>query len=181
MPLLEDKLRKIRLLVLDVDGVLTDGSLIYGPQGEELKTFHVHDGLGINLARQSGLRTAIITGRDSEIVAQRARDLRIEPVLQGVRNKAAALRDLAERLQLDLAEICYVADDLNDLPAVRLAGAVVAVADAAAEVKAAADYVTTRPGGRGAVRETVEVILKAQGRWEQAVAGFVAKLEADGQ
>ena len=178
---LEGKLSRVRLLALDVDGVLTDGMLMYGPQGEELKTFHVHDGLGISLARQSGLPSAIITGRNSEIITKRARELRIEHVLMGVRDKGAALRKLAEELHLDLSEICFVADDLNDLPALHLAGVAIAVADAAPEVKVVADYITARSGGCGAVREAVEVILRAQGRWEQAVSTFVANLEADGQ
>lgn len=162
--------KSIRLLVLDVDGVLTEGQIAVGSEGEIWKVFHSQDGLGIAAAGKVGLKTAIITGRHSEMVRRRCQELKITDVVQGSMDKAASLRELAAVHKLDLSEIAYAGDDLNDLPALSLAGLACAVANAAEEVKAAAHYVTNRQGGRGAVREIIELILKAQGKWEDVVS-----------
>ena len=144
-----------------------------------MKTFHVRDGLGIRLAVNFGLTVAIVSGRTSEAVLRRARDLRVTEVIQRARNKAAALSQLSERLAIPLEETAFLADDLNDLPALELAGVPMAVADAAPEVKAAAVFITRARGGQGAVREAVEAILKAQDRWEEAVASYLELLKRE--
>ncbi|NLC57617.1 MAG: HAD-IIIA family hydrolase [Armatimonadetes bacterium] len=164
----------IRLLAMDVDGVLTDGVLYLGRSGEELKAFHVHDGLGLALARGAGLQVAFVTGRSSEAVRRRAGELGVEHLLEGVRHKGEALRDLARRLELPREAVAFVGDDLNDLPAFAACGLPIAVADAPARVRAAAAWVTQARGGRGAVREVVEGILAVQGRLDDAVARYLA-------
>ena len=170
-----DKLKRIKLLAMDVDGVLTDGSMIFGPTGD-IKVFHVLDGLGIDLAMRAGLRIAWITGNTSAAVAERARSLGVTELYQGQRDKSAALRGIAERNSVALEEVAYIGDDLNDLPALEAAGAAFAVANAAPEVRAAADFVTERSGGRGAVREAIEMILKAQGYWDDGIRAFLDML-----
>lgn len=162
-------LRRIRLLAMDVDGVLTDGRLIYDAEGRELKAFHIRDGLGIRLAQAGGLTVAFITARKSRMVADRARELGVEEVHQQVADKADKLREIAQRRGLAMAEVAYLGDDLNDLRAVQAAGCGIAVADAAPELRALADHVTAAPGGYGAVREVVTAILQAQGTYEQVV------------
>ncbi|MFQ5464757.1 MAG: KdsC family phosphatase [Thermodesulfobacteriota bacterium] len=166
------KARAVRLLVLDVDGVLTDGRLIYTDDGAEAKAFDVKDGHGIKLLQRSGVDVAIVTGRTSGVVEHRARNLGIELVYQGMLDKTRALDDIIERTGLDAGELAYVADDVVDLPFLSRVGFSVAVADASGEVRARADYVTTRPGGRGAVREVCELILKAQGSWDRVMARY---------
>lgn len=180
---IESRLEPLRLLAMDVDGVLTDGAIVLGYDADgallELKSFHARDGLGISLAQAAGLEVAWITGRLSPLVARRAAELRVREVCQWARDKRRALAELAARLQLPREAVLYVGDDLNDLPAFAAAGVRVAVADADAAVRAAADWVTTAPGGRGAVREVVERVLRAQGRYEAAVEGFLRRLEAE--
>jgi 3-deoxy-D-manno-octulosonate 8-phosphate phosphatase (KDO 8-P phosphatase) len=163
-----EKLKRIKLLAMDVDGVLTDGSMIFGPSGD-IKVYNAQDGLGIRLAMAAGLEIAWITGNISSAVAQRAQTLQVAEVYQGQRYKSVTLRDIAARKGLSREEIAYIGDDLNDLPALEEAGAAFAVADAAPEVRIAADFVTERPGGHGAVREVIELILKAQSRWDEGV------------
>lgn len=155
---------RVRLVVFDVDGVMTNGQLILGPAGEELKIFHVRDGHGLVMLRESGLAVAIITGRQSAVVAARMAELGIEFVYQGQRDKLVALADLRERLGIADDEICYVGDDLPDLPVLRQVGLPVTVADGHPQCVAAARWQTTAPGGAGAVRELCEMILAAQGR-----------------
>jgi 3-deoxy-D-manno-octulosonate 8-phosphate phosphatase (KDO 8-P phosphatase) len=161
------------LLVLDVDGVLTDGGIIYGDNGLELKVFHVRDGSGLKLWQRAGKRSALITGRTSTVVAVRAAELGIDPVIQGEADKGRAFQELLAKLQAPAETACYVGDDLMDLPAMSKSGLAVAVADACPEAIAAAHYVTPSGGGRGAVRETIELILKSQRRWEEIVAGYM--------
>jgi 3-deoxy-D-manno-octulosonate 8-phosphate phosphatase (KDO 8-P phosphatase) len=170
---LQQRAQKIRLLILDVDGVLTDGRIIYTDSGEELKFFHVRDGHGIRLLQQVGIEVALITGRHSQVVAHRAKNLEITRVYQGVRDKLAVLGALQRELALTDAEIAVVGDDLVDLGMMRRAGLAVAVADAPREVQEHAHWVTTNPGGRGAVRELAEFILKAQGRWASLVEQYL--------
>lgn len=157
--------RRVRLLVLDVDGVLTDGRLVYGPDGENQMTFHVQDGQGIKTAQAAGLVVALVSGRSSPMVAQRAKELGVSEVHLAVSDKAAALADLLARHGLAAEEAACMGDDLADLPLLARGGLALSVPGGAAEARAAAQYVTARGGGQGAVREAVELILKAQGRW----------------
>jgi 3-deoxy-D-manno-octulosonate 8-phosphate phosphatase (KDO 8-P phosphatase) len=158
----------IELLVMDVDGVLTDGILTLDERGGEIKRFHVRDGAGIALWHQAGKHTAILSGRSSAAVDRRAAELGIAPVIQGVPHKADPFRRLLAELGLELGQACYIGDDLPDLPVLSIAGLGLAAcpADAAAEVRQAAHLVTQAPGGRGAVREVIEIILRHQGTWD---------------
>lgn len=166
----------IKMLAMDVDGVLTDGSMVYTSDGIT-KIFHVHDGLGLRLAVSAGLKVVWITGNVTSVVAQRAADLQITAIFQNARYKDTAMRAVAEQHGVGLDEIAYIGDDLNDLPAFRLAGVTFAPVNAVHEIKLAADYVTERAGGFGAVREMVEQVLKAQGRWEEAISSFLEVLK----
>jgi len=172
---LREKARAVTLLVLDVDGVLTDGGLYYGAQGEALKRFAVKDGHGLVLAHLVGLRAAILTARRSEIVERRAAELWLSPVSQGNKDKRAGLLALLDEASVPASRAGYVGDDVNDLPAMAEVGFRACPCDAAPEVRKAADYVARAQGGRGAVRETVELILKAQGRWQQALSLMASK------
>ncbi len=165
-------LTDIRCLCLDVDGVLTDGGIVLDDHGVETKRFNVRDGAGLTIWRRLGYHVAIITGREGMVVQHRARELQIEHVVQGSPDKAAALLELTQRMSVTPAQTAVLADDLPDLPMMREAGYPMAVADAVPEVREAAAYVTTACGGRGAVREVVEYIVKGQGRWEEALALF---------
>jgi 3-deoxy-D-manno-octulosonate 8-phosphate phosphatase (KDO 8-P phosphatase) len=169
---LDTRCRAIRLVVCDVDGVLTDGRIILDNQGIESKQFHVRDGMGIRLWRKAGYSFGLITHRSSHIVKTRAAELGIDILRQGIDDKLAAMRGVLEESRLSMAQVCYVGDDLPDLPVVGAVGLGVAVADACVELRQAAHYVTTTPGGSGAVRETIELILKAQARWEDLIQGY---------
>ena len=164
---LVDRLAPIQLLVLDVDGVLTDGSIIIDDQGIESKHFHVRDGSAIALWNKLGKRTAILSGRSARCVALRAAELAIAPVIQGSSDKGEALRTMIGELGLVPEQVGFMGDDLADLPALALAGFAACPSDAAAEVRAAAHFMSAAPGGRGAVREVVETVLKAQGAWPE--------------
>lgn len=157
--------KAIRLLILDVDGVLTDGRLVYGPVGEELKVFHVQDGLAVVEAQRCGLSVAVISGRASAAVSRRMADLGVLEVHQGSDDKQAVLEGLLRRRGVGLRETAYMADDLPDLPLMKSIGLALAPANAVAEVKRVAHWVGRRAGGEGAVREAVEAILKARGAW----------------
>ncbi|MCW8925573.1 MAG: 3-deoxy-manno-octulosonate-8-phosphatase KdsC [Xanthomonadales bacterium] len=167
-PALRERAANVRLLVLDVDGVLTDGKLYLDHAGNEMKAFHARDGLGIKVLQRFGIEVALITGRVSEPVAQRAAQLDIKHVYQGHEHKLGAYLDLLERTGLDPEQTCFAGDDWIDLPVMLRAGLAVAVADAEPRVKQKAHWVTTQKGGRGAVREVCNLILAAQGK-EQAV------------
>jgi YrbI family 3-deoxy-D-manno-octulosonate 8-phosphate phosphatase len=162
----------IELLLSDVDGVLTDGRVIINNQGIETKQFHIRDGLGIRLWQRSGGRFGLITGRSSHVVKLRAVELDIAIVRQGVDDKLAVTQSLLQELQLKPEQVAYIGDDLPDLPVVRFVGLGVAVADACAELKQSAHHITTAAGGAGAVRETIELILKAQRRWDDLVQSY---------
>ena len=164
-PTFAARAKAIRLLILDVDGVLTDGRLVYGPAGEELKVFHVQDGLAIVGAQRSGLIVAVISGRASPAVSRRMADLGVLEVHQGTDDKEAVLDALLRRRRVTPRETAYMADDLPDLPLLRRVGLALAPANAAAEVKRVVHWVGRRAGGQGAVREAVETILKARGSW----------------
>ena len=178
---MQKRLAQIKLLALDVDGVLTDGTINIGNNGEIFKGFNAKDGLGISCALRSGLNIAIITGRKSEIIHKRAEELGISLLCEGVKDKYSELRRLAEELQLTQDEIAYMGDDLNDLPAFKAAGISFAPQDAVTEVITMANIVTTKCGGRGAVREAVENILKAQNKWKALVATYLESGQGDKQ
>jgi 3-deoxy-D-manno-octulosonate 8-phosphate phosphatase (KDO 8-P phosphatase) len=159
--------RTIRLLILDIDGVLTDGSLYFDAKGETLKVFHVRDGHGIKMAQRGGLEVALVSGRRSDAAFHRARELGISRFFEGVRDKVAILEELLAALNLTAAEVAAMGDELVDLPLFHRVGLGVAVADAVPEVVAAAHWVTSLPGGKGAVREVCDLLLKAQGTWDE--------------
>ena len=161
----EPRARRLRALILDVDGVLTDGRVTYLADGGESKTFHVRDGIGVQLVLAARIRVAIISGRASEIVERRGRELGIEPILQGVEDKVLAFERLLNDFDTPESDVGYIGDDLPDLPILRRVGLSFAVADAAPEVRAAAHVVLRAGGGRGAVREACELILKSRGAW----------------
>ena len=194
--------KKIKLLLFDVDGVLTDGKLFifpapagaqqttqdhaakHGGQGGfglhsqtliEAKGFHAHDGTGISLARLTGIKTGLITKRISETVALRARDLKLEHVHQGIQDKLTVFRGILKQENLAAEEAAFVGDDVIDLPVMRNCGLAIAVANARTEVKREADYVTPHAGGDGALRDAVEYILKAQGKWKQVVSEYISE------
>jgi len=167
------KARDIRLLALDVDGVLTDGRLWFGNQNEELKAFDIKDGLGIKWLQRSGVAVAIITGRRSELVARRARELGIEHVIQGREDKLVALNTLRAELGVELREVAYIGDDLPDLSAIRAAGLGITVADGHPFVARHAHHVTAQRGGAGAVREVCELILHARGQLDALLEGYL--------
>jgi len=156
---------RIRLLVLDVDGVLTDGALVYGPSGEETKRFYVRDGLALQLARSAGIEIAILSGRASAAVTRRMSELGILEVHQGVADKRAALLAMLERLGIEARDAAVMGDDLPDIAVMKLAGLGLAPSDAAPETRRAAAWVSRSPGGRGAVREAVEMLLRSRKAW----------------
>jgi 3-deoxy-D-manno-octulosonate 8-phosphate phosphatase (KDO 8-P phosphatase) len=172
---IEARARHIRLLLMDCDGVLTDGSVIYTADGEraseQTKVFHIHDGQGLRLAKQAGLQLGLISGRDSVAVAVRARELGFDHVFQNVADKLAVYEDLCK--QYGAAAIAYIGDDLPDLPLLCRVGLALAVADAVSDVRQRAHFITQQRGGRGAVREVIELILKAQQKWDETVQPFV--------
>jgi 3-deoxy-D-manno-octulosonate 8-phosphate phosphatase (KDO 8-P phosphatase) len=166
--------KAIELLVLDVDGVLTDGGLIVHSDGSESKRFHTLDGHGIRLWQRAGGKVALLSGRTSLPVSRRAQELEISYVLQNVHAKWPALEQLLHEAGLKAENVAYVGDDLMDLPPMQRVGFRVAVANAVEELKAHADYVTTRAGGDGAVREVIECILKNSGRWDSLMDRYLA-------
>jgi len=168
----ENRAAVVRLLALDVDGVLTDGLIYYSNSGDELKAFNIKDGLGIKLLQEAGVKVAIITGRQSEIVARRARELDVTDVVQGREDKHQALLELCQRHDLALEECAYMGDDLPDLRAIIAAGLGMAVADASTAVHEAADWRSRYCGGAGAVREACEFILSAKGKWSALATDF---------
>jgi 3-deoxy-D-manno-octulosonate 8-phosphate phosphatase (KDO 8-P phosphatase) len=166
-------LAEIQLLALDVDGVLTDGTLVINADGSETKFFNSLDGHGIKMWQRAGLKVALISGRASTPTERRAEQLKIEYVFQECHNKLPVVEKLAGQLGLSLKKIAFVGDDLTDMPVMRYVGFGVAVANAVDEVKECADYVTTRPGGSGAVREVIEYILKNSGRWQELMKRYL--------
>ena len=165
--------RRVALVVMDVDGVLTDGRMVLSEGGDELKAFHTRDGIAVELARRAGLRTAMITGENSAAAKARGAKLGVDAVRVGVRRKGECVDTLRGELGVEADAVAFIGDDLLDLPALQRAGFAIAVADAVAEVKAAAHLVTRAAGGAGALREAVEFILRAQGAWSAVLAGFV--------
>lgn len=165
-------LTNIQLLILDVDGVLTDGGIIRDDAGQQIKRFHVRDGAGLVLWKRLGKDVAIITGKESAVVTHRAAELAITHVYQNVASKLDAYRELLEELNLTDSQVAYVGDDLPDLPVMRRVACPIAVADAVEEVRTVAKYVTKFPGGYGAVRDAIEFLCKEMGLWEQVLARY---------
>ncbi|MFC1576503.1 KdsC family phosphatase [Candidatus Omnitrophota bacterium] len=168
---IQDRARKIKLLLLDVDGVLTDGRIIIGNYGDEIKNFDVKDGLGIILIKRAGIKCAIITAKNSKIVKIRGAHLKIDKVYQN-HYKIRSLADIKRRFRVKDEEICFVGDDLIDIPLLKRVGLSVSVPGAVKDAKDAAHYITREKPGRGAVREVCEMILKAQGKWEVATKKY---------
>jgi len=167
-----EKAKKIKLLILDVDGVLTDGRIIYDDFGDELKFFNVQDGLGLSLLYRAGIKTVIITARKSKSVLRRAKECHIDKVYQNSLKKIEVYRNILKKLKLKDEEVAFIGDDIPDLAILKRAGLAVTVPDAAPEVKKVSHYICVKSGGQGAARELVEIILKSQGSWEKAIALF---------
>ncbi len=175
---LREQLAGVRLLALDVDGVLTDGTLYYGADGEQLKAFHVRDGLGIRLLHSAGIEVAVISARESAPLARRIRDLRIEHARFGTHNKGEALDRLMTSLGLASEQVAFAGDDLIDLPAMQRAGVAITVQDGHPLVQQRAHWVTAAPGGRGAVREIADALLAARGALEDTCQRLLAEIAA---
>jgi len=168
---LKERARKIKLLLLDVDGVLTDGRIVYDSQGRDMKFFDVHDGLGVYALKRAGIKTILITAKGSRAIRPRALDMQVEQVFENISPKTAALEKIVKKYKVNLDEVCFMGDDLVDLCLMKRVGFPVAVFNAAVEIKLAAAYITLREGGRGAVREIAELILKSQNKWSE-ILGF---------
>lgn len=161
-----DRIKKIKLVILDIDGVMTDGHIIYSIYGDELKFFDVQDGFGITLLSRAGIKTVIITAKKSRIVKLRARDLKVAKAYQNAKVKLKAFEHAVKKFRVSPEEVCFIGDDLIDLPILRRVGLAVAVPNAVEEVKSHAHLVTSRAGGHGGVRELCDLILKTQGKWD---------------
>lgn len=169
---LVNKIKKVKVLLLDVDGVLTDGRIIYDSRGRDSKFFDVHDGMGVYLLNKSGIPAVLITAKGSRAIKPRAKDMRIDIVFEDVSPKTRVLEKICKIYKVSPEELCFVGDDLVDLCLMKKVGFPAAVANAAPEIKSAAVYVTSKNGGRGAVRELAELILKTQGKWDEALKAY---------
>jgi len=165
-----EKAKKIKLLILDVDGVLTDGKIIYDSEGRDLKFFDVHDGLGVYLLKKAGVLTILITARGSKAIRPRAVDMQVEEIFEDIENKGKLLDKISKKYKLNNSQICFVGDDLVDISIMKKVGLSVAVRNACPEIKRISDYITKKEGGKGAVREIAEIILKAKGKWQELVS-----------
>jgi len=171
---LKARFKKIKLLLLDVDGVLTDGRIIYDSHGKDLKFFDVHDGLGVYVLHKAGIKTVLITAKGSKAIKPRAKDMRVAEVFSDVFPKTKVLDRILKKYKVSLSEICFMGDDLVDLALMRKVGLPVAVANASTDIKETASYITNRFGGRGAVREVAEIILKSQDKWKDILDFYEA-------
>lgn len=169
---MRERAKKVKMLILDIDGVMTDGRIIYDTRGNELKCFNVLDGMGFVLLGQAKIKVALITAKGSKAVSRRARDIGAVEVKQGAIDKLTAFRQILKKHGLSAKDICFIGDDLLDLPVMKRAGLSVAVPGACPEVKRAARYVTKKEGGKGAVREVIEVILRAQNKWHKLIGKY---------
>ncbi len=169
---LDERARGIELILCDVDGVLTDGGIVFDNQGIEIKKFHVRDGLGIRLWQRAGYKFGILTARTSHIVKMRAGELGVDVVRQGFEDKLPVATEIINDLGLTNQQVCYIGDDLTDLPVMKQVGLAVAVDDAVEEVRSAAHYVTKVAGGFGAARESIEMLLKAKKRWDELIRRY---------
>jgi len=173
---LPENLKDIQLLLLDVDGVLTDGSIIYSDAGSEIKEFNVKDGFGIKLVMAAGIKVGLVTGRSSEALDRRCRDLGIDFIYDGAQHKARLLDKIITDTGTGADDTAFIGDDLPDIPLMRRIGLPIAVADAHELVRDCADWVTSAPGGRGAVREVCDALLKARGEWEKMLERYQGKI-----
>lgn len=169
--MIEERAKKIKLLILDVDGVLTDGRIIYDNFGDEIKYFNVYDGFGMALLHKAGIKSIIITAKKTRIVERRARDMHIAKVYSDYR-KLKVYERVVKKFNVKDEEVCFIGDDLIDLPVLKRAGLSVAPPEAVEEVKNSCHYITKKSGGKGAVRELVEIILKSQGLWHNVIAEY---------
>jgi len=169
--MIEERAKKIKLLILDVDGVLTDGRIVYDNFGDELKFFNVNDGLGVYLLRKAGIKTVIITAKKTRAVLKRAKDMRVAAVYSN-HYKLKIYQKVLKKFRVKNEEVCFMGDDLLDLPLIKRAGFAVAPPNAMKSAKNSAHYITQKHGGKGAVRELTEIILKSQGLWDKAVAPY---------
>jgi 3-deoxy-D-manno-octulosonate 8-phosphate phosphatase (KDO 8-P phosphatase) len=176
----EEKIKRIKLLITDIDGVMTDGRIVYSIYGDELKFFDVTDGFGISLLYRAGIRTIIITAKKSRIVKMRGRDLKAARVYAGFMDKIIPFNDVLKRFKVKPEEICFIGDDLLDVPVLKRVGFAVSVPNAMEEVKAIAHYVTFKAGGRGAVREICDLILKSQDKWDQVTSKYLKSEKEQG-
>ncbi len=172
---MQAKLAKIKLLLLDVDGVLTDGRIIYDNKGNELKAFDVKDGHGLKMLQRAGIKIGLITGRSSEVVSRRAAELRIEILYQGALQKLEPYLEILSDLGLTDDQVAYIGDDVVDLPILRRVGFSATVADAVPDIPPLVDYVSSRPGGGGAVREICDLLLRASGQWEELTERYFGR------
>ncbi len=163
-----ERAKRVKLLVLDVDGVMTDGRIIYGNYGDEIKNFDVNDGLGVYLLKKTGIKCVVLTAKASRVVTRRARDLRIDKVYHNFHYKIEALKMIRKKFKIEDEAVCFVGDDVIDIPVLRRVGLAICPPNAMEEVKQVSHMVTSKKGGRGAVREVCELIMKAQGTWEAA-------------
>lgn len=170
---MRERAKRVKMLILDIDGVMTDGRIIYDTRGNELKCFNVLDGMGFVLLGQAKIKVALITAKGSKAVLRRARDIGAVEVRQNAIDKLTALRQILKKHNLNAKDICFIGDDLLDLPVIKRVGLSVAVPGACGEVKRAAHYVTKKEGGKGAVREVIEVILRAQNKWHKLIERYV--------
>jgi 3-deoxy-D-manno-octulosonate 8-phosphate phosphatase (KDO 8-P phosphatase) len=169
---LKVKAQKIKVVLLDVDGVLTDGRIIYDSRGHDMKFFDVHDGMGVYLLKKAGIPTILITAKGSRAIKPRARDMQVAEVFEDVSPKSSVLERILKKYQVSAEEVCFVGDDLVDLCIMKRVGFPIAVFNASADIKKIASYITLREGGRGAVREVAEMILRSQGRWQEVIGWY---------
>lgn len=167
-----ERARRVKLLITDIDGVMTDGRIVYSIYGDELKFFDVTDGFGISLLNRAGIKTVIITAKKSRIVKLRAKDLKVTKAYAGFLDKRIPFEDVLKRFKIPAEEICFIGDDLIDVPILKKVGFAVSVPNGIEEVKAIAHHITTKPGGRGAVREICDLILKSQGKWDEVTSRY---------
>lgn len=169
---LATRIKKVKLLLLDVDGVLTDGRIIYDSRGHDLKFFDVHDGMGVHVLKKTGIPTILVTAKGSRAIGPRARDMHVDAVFADVSPKTKILDKVKRTYRVSGEELCFVGDDLVDICLMKKVGFAVAVANACPEVKRSGHYITRHEGGRGAVREVAELILKTQGKWDKALKAY---------
>lgn len=169
---LKEKAQRIKLLLLDVDGVLTDGRIVYDSGGRDMKFFDVHDGMGVYALKRAGIQTILITAKGSRAIRPRARDMQVEAVFENISPKTSVLDKILKKYKVSADEVCFMGDDLVDLCLMKKVGLPIAVFNAVPEIKLLATYITIREGGRGAVREVAELILKSQNKWQEAVRPY---------
>lgn len=171
-PEIQDRIKKIRLLILDIDAVLTDGRIVYDGRGNELKFFDVQDGFGLVLLKRVGIDTIIITAKRSKAVSRRARDFKTKAIYQNCFDKLKVFKEILKKFKYQPEEICFMGDDLIDIPVLKRVGFAVSVPNAVSETKEIVHYITKRHGGRGAVREICDLIIKTQGKWDETISRY---------